>query len=157
MKGTRQGDPILTYLFILVLEAIFCVIKSNKNIKGLNIFKYEFLYTAYADDTTFFLKDKISVFKTLNIFYKFSLVSGLNPYTTKCETTGIGTLKGVNVSLCGMKCLNLMEETVKTLGVLSFYNNKIEHEINFQIHIVKTENVLRLVRMRNLTIEGKSF
>ena len=56
-----------------------------------------------------------------------------------------------------MKCLNLMEETVKTLGVLSFYNNKIEHEINFQIHIVKTENVLRLVRMRNLTIEGKSF
>ena len=84
-KGIRQGDPISAYLFILVLEAVFCVSKSNKYIKGLNIFNCEFVYTAYADDTTFFLKDKISVFETLNIFHKFSLVSGLRPNTTKCE------------------------------------------------------------------------
>ena len=116
-KGTRQGDPIAAYLFILVLEAVFCVIKSNENIKGLNIFNHEFFYTAYADDTTFFLKDKISVFETLNIFHKFSLVSGLSPNATKCEIAGIGRLKGVNVALCGMKCLNLTKETVKILGV----------------------------------------
>ena len=78
-KGTRQGDLISAYLFILVLGATFYVDKSKKNIKGLNIFNHEFLYTAYADDTTFFLKDKISVFETLNIFHKFSLVSGLSP------------------------------------------------------------------------------
>ena len=41
----------------------------------------------------FFKKDKISVFETLNIFHKFSLVSGLSPNTTKCEIAGIGTLK----------------------------------------------------------------
>ena len=29
-KVTRQGDPISAYLFILVLEAVFCVIISNK-------------------------------------------------------------------------------------------------------------------------------
>ena len=92
-KGTRQDDLISAYLFILVLGATFCVDKSNKNIKGLNIFNHEFLYTAYADDITFFLKDKISVFETLNIFYKFFLVSGLKPNTTKCEIAGIGTLK----------------------------------------------------------------
>ena len=33
-------------------------IKNNPKVKGLNIFKHEFLYTAYADDTTFFLKDR---------------------------------------------------------------------------------------------------
>ena len=59
----------------------------------------EFLYTAYAHDTTFFLKDKISVFETLNILRKFSLVSGLSPNTTKCETAVIGTLKRVNLAL----------------------------------------------------------
>ena len=59
----------------------------------------EFLYTAYADDTTFFLKDKISVFETLNILRKFSLVSGISPNTTKCETASIGTLKRVNLAL----------------------------------------------------------
>ena len=93
-KGTHQGDPISAYLFILVLEAVLCVIKSSKNIKGSSIFNQKFLYTAYADDTTFFLKDKISVFETLNIFHKFSLVSGLSPNTTKCEIVEIGTLNG---------------------------------------------------------------
>ena len=150
-KGTRQGDLISAYLFILVLETVFCVIKSNKNIKGLNIFKHEFLYTAYADDTTFFLKDNISVFETLNVFHKFSLVSGLGPNTTKCEIAGIGTLKRVNVTLCGMKCLNLTKEIGKILAVHFSYNKKTEHEMNFQSPIVKIERVLRLWRMKNLT------
>ena len=103
---------------IVALEAAFCVINWNKNVKGLNIFNHEFLYTAYADDTTFFLKGKNSAFETLNIFHKFSLVSGLSPNATKCEIAGIGTLTEVNLALCGMKCLNLMKETVQVLGVL---------------------------------------
>ena len=49
--------------------------------------------------SSFFLKDKIPVFETLNIFQKFSLVSGLSPNTTKYEIAGIGTLKVVNVAL----------------------------------------------------------
>ena len=110
-KGTCQSNLISTYLFILILEAVICVIKSNKNIKGLNIFNHKFLYAAYADDTTFFLKDKISVFETLNIFCKFSLVSGLSLNTRKCEMASIGTLKRVNVALCGMKYLNRTKET----------------------------------------------
>ena len=50
-RGTQQGDRISAYLFKLVLEIFFIYVK------GLNIFKHELLYTAYADDTTFFLKD----------------------------------------------------------------------------------------------------
>ena len=72
-KGIRQGDLISAYLFILVLEAVLRVIKSNKNIKGLNIFNQEFLYTAYADDTTFFLKDKISAFEIFSISFLWFL------------------------------------------------------------------------------------
>ena len=39
-------------------------IKINEEIKGLNFFENSFLYTAYANDATFFLKDTRSV-KTL--------------------------------------------------------------------------------------------
>ena len=62
-KGTRQGDPISTYLFIPVLEIVSNLIKQNKNIDGLTFFDHTFLYIAYADDTTFFLKDTESIKK----------------------------------------------------------------------------------------------
>ena len=48
------------------------------------------------------------------------------------------------MALRGMKCLNLTKETVKMLGVHFSYNNKLEHEMNFQSHIVKIESVLML-------------
>ena len=38
VKGTRQEDPISEYLFILVLEIVFLMIKTNQNIKPLNFF-----------------------------------------------------------------------------------------------------------------------
>ena len=56
-KDIRQGDPISADLFVLVLEITFIFIKENKNVKGINIFDNMFLYSAYADDTTFFLSD----------------------------------------------------------------------------------------------------
>ena len=36
-RGTRQGDPILTYIFVLLLEIASILIKINNNIESLNI------------------------------------------------------------------------------------------------------------------------
>ena len=55
-KVARQGDPVSAYLFILCLEIVFILIKANKRVKIINIVERTFLYSAYADDTTFFLK-----------------------------------------------------------------------------------------------------
>ena len=77
-KGAHQGDHILHYLFIFLIEKVFTLIKENKDIHRLTFFDHIFLYTAYADDTTSFLKDKESVKEVMNVFDTLSICSGLN-------------------------------------------------------------------------------
>ena len=142
-------------MFLFVLEIFFIFAKNNPKVKSLNIFKHEFLYTAYADDTTFFLKDRNSIIELMNELNTFSNFSGLKPNKTKCEIAGIGVLNGVQVALCGMKCVNLNNETVKILGVHFSYNKNLEQDKNFSEHILKIESILKLWRIRQLTLEGR--
>ena len=79
------------------------------------MFKHEFLYTAYADDTTFFLKDRNCIIESMNELNTFSFFLGLEPNNTKCQIAGNGVLNGVQVALCCMRCVNRNNETVKNL------------------------------------------
>ena len=121
----------------------------------MKFFQHIFLYTAYADDTTFFLKNEASIIEIIKTVDEFSKYSGLKANKSKCEIAGIGVLKGVKVALCGMKNIDLNNETVKILGIHFSYNKKLEQEENFISHITKIENILKIWRMRKLTIEGK--
>ena len=65
-RGARQGYPISGFLFVLALEVLFIFIKSKPEIEG--IFNYNYLYSVFADDTTFFLKDFIFIKHMVDTF-----------------------------------------------------------------------------------------
>ena len=59
------------------------------------------------------------------------------------------------MALCGMECIDLMDEVIKVLGIYFYYNKKLEQEEKCLNHIVKIQKILKLWKLRNLTIEGR--
>ena len=54
-----------------------------------------------------------------------------------------------------MRCVNLYEDTIKILEIHYSYNKQLENDENFKKYIAKIENVLKLWRARNSSLEGK--
>ena len=154
-RGARQGDPIAAYLFIIVLEVFFILVRSNPNIKKLKVYDDFYLLTAYADDTTFFVQDIESIKEIMKVFDIFSKYSGLKLNVSKCEICGIGVLNDVPVALCGFKNVILSEDSIRVLGVHFSYNPIIHSERNFLNVIKNVEGTLKAWKGRFLSIQGK--
>ncbi len=153
--GARQGDAIAAYLFIIVLEIFFIMVRENPNINKLNIFDKNFLLTAYADDTTFFVSDIASVNEIIKSFNVFSKYSGLKLNASKCEICGIGVKNNVPVALCGFKNVILTDDSIRVLGIHFSYNYNLFLERNFLDVIKNLETVLKIWKSRGLSLLGK--
>ena len=129
-RGARQGEPISGFLFVSALEVFFILIKSKPEIEGMTIFDYNYLYSVYADGKTFFLKDIISRKHMVDTFDFCLCFSRLKPNLRKNEIAGIGVLKGVQIMVCGMRCIDLNNNKLKILGTYFSYNKKLK-ELKF--------------------------
>ena len=58
------------------------------------------------------------------------------------------------MALYGMECIDLMDDVIQILNIYFSSNKKLEQEKSFLNHIVKIQNILKLWKPRNLTIEG---
>ena len=97
----RRPDISISCYFMLKNSVYF---DKNKN---------TYLHAAYADDSTFFLKNLNSPKKLLNTIKIFSSFTGLKPNLSKCENSLIGALKEITVAVCGIKCIGLTKECLK--------------------------------------------
>ena len=88
-------------------------------------------------------------------FKEFSSFSDLSPNMSKCKIAGIGSLKGVETAVCGMRNIDLTKDAVKIIGSSFSYNKAIQNELKFTTTISKIQAVLKLWRMRRLSLEGK--
>ena len=67
----------------------------------------------------------------------------------------IGVLKGVEMALCGMRCIDLNIDTLKILGTHFSYNEKLKEKKNFYKIVTDMQQVLKIWKIRKLTLEEK--
>ena len=138
------------------MEVLFTIIKNKDNINGIDLHNYFFVFTAYADDSTFFLKDIAFVRILVNTFKVFSCFSGLKPNINEYEIAGLGILKRAQKAVCGLQNTELTNDTIKILGIHFSYNKKIQRERNYLTTAIKIQKALNVWITRALTLEGKT-
>ena len=83
-SGTRQGCPLSSLLFNLVLEVLATAIRAEKEIKGIQIGKEELKLSQFADDVILYTENpKDSTRKLLEPINEYSKVSGYKINTEK--------------------------------------------------------------------------
>jgi hypothetical protein len=76
-SGTRQGCPLYSYLFNIVLEVLSRAIRQQKEIKRIQIGKKEVKISLFADDMIVYISDpKNSTRELLNLINNFGEVGG---------------------------------------------------------------------------------
>ena len=65
----------------------------------------------------------------MNTFGRFSLLSGLKPNKAKSEIAGIGVLKGVSVTLCGIYFTDLTKKN-KVYTFVIIKNLKVKRTLS---------------------------
>ena len=88
-------------------------------------------------------------------FLIFFVLFGIKTNLTKSEIVGIVVLKGVQVALCGMRCLDLTIDTLQILGTHFTYNEKLKEEKNFHKVVTDMQRVLEIWKVRRLALVGK--
>ena len=121
------------YLFIIVLEIFFIMVRSNNSINLLRILDFVYLLSAYADATTFFVSDLDSVKAIFETFDNFSLFSGMKINLSKCELAGIGVKRSVLTALLGVNNVSLLTNCIRILGVKVILTSFLTYEYFYLI------------------------
>lgn len=156
-RGCRQGDPCSPYLYLICAEILSLLIRSNPDIKGINIADdVKALLSQFADDTTLFLNgSKRSFEEAITTINYFSSMSGLKMNSDKTQVIWIGSRKNSGERF--RPDLNFIWNSVKfkVLGV--YFSTEIDNIVTYNYE-GKLEEVRRLLLVwsrRHLTPIGK--
>ena len=129
-RGTRQGDPISAYLFILALEILFIQIRDNHHINGIMIDGQKIKLSTYADDGNV-LTNNVQLNLIFNTCETFEHFSSLKLNLEKSEACWIGSAGGKADKPINCRSIDLNTDKTRTLGVYNSYDTDLANKCNF--------------------------
>ena len=155
LRGCRQGDPIASLLFILVVELLAIKLRNSTDIKGYKIDNIIALLSLYADDATIFLEyDANTLRATVAILENFFKLSGLKIQLEKSQVIVFGNLPDGDYRLCPEIPLEWKQD-FKLLGIMfDPFLEKMNQ--NFDLKIDSIKETICSWKYRILTPLGRS-
>ena len=154
-RSLRQGDPISSSLFLLVVEALGEKIRLDGSIEGIIVNNEELKHGQYADDLWAIVKGtQNNINNILLAVEHFSYSTGLRLNYDKTEIMRVGSLKNSEARYYAHNQIKWSEGT-KILGTRIRADREEMIAENFDILLNKMGNVLNRWRARNLTLSGR--
>ena len=159
--GTKQGDPISAYLFILCTEILAHKLRCAHSDLGFQFNIGSILLEMYADDLTIYLKvdenDMNGLKKNIEIILKtiegFRGISNLSANLDKTWAVPFGNLYNKEINICNDIGIR-WTRNFKLLGITLNSNLEINQE-HIDSYIIGISKVLNNWRNRFLTPFGK--
>lgn len=165
--GVKQGDALSCALFVICIDPLIRYIHNCDLVNGIKIrspfslAEKELKLFGYADDINPIVRDHASVRQVLQIYSKFSQISGICLNIDKTEVAILNSQQKDN-PLNHVEQIeidnNLVLHTTNSVKICGIYfpldlDNSYEHNIVQKIHQLQVQ--LNLWKQRQLSIEGK--
>ena len=122
--------------------------------KGIKVFGNEIKLSQFADDTTLFNADLVSLEKALIIEEDFGKLAGLSLNVIKTKAIWLGRWTSNKNRPLSIKWFHTL---VKILGIHFSYDDKGNNELNFNRKICKLQTKLDIWSSRDLTLFGRTM
>ena len=153
-RGLRQGCALSMPLYVLTAELLALYICSNMNIKGLSHPKSIVKITQYADDTTLFLIDDVSILETFKTFDLYEQASGAKINVNTCKGLWSGSLIDRTDTPTNFNWYNdQLPNNILGLfvGNVDCTMKNVEHKIN------TIKNTIAAWKHRDLSLKGRAL
>ena len=141
-RGLFQGNPIASFLFVILIELLAVKIRKNRKIKGIKIKEEELLLTQFADDMGLLLDNNQQSWSELeNVLNHFQNLSGMKINYDKTTIYRIGSLKHTNAKFYSKHNLHWSNQPVKVLGIIITNDQQQLLKLNYEALICKTEAI----------------
>ena len=157
-RGLRQGDPLSSYLFVIVMEVLTCILKEKSNEPD---FKFHWrcnqpkiINLCFADDLMLFCKGDVKSVKHIqDSLSEFESLSGLSPSPGKSSVFFSGVQHSIRNEI--LQLLGFKEGTlpVRYLGV-PLLSTKLKY-IDCKTMIDKITSRTKTWTNRDLTYAGR--
>ena len=152
-----MGCPLSPLLFVLTLEPLLNKIRSNEDIKGIEIQNTTYKLAAFADDLLLFLSEPhITLPNLLKDLEHFHLLSNLKINHSKSNALNISIPSSV-IDLCKKNfSFNWAKRSIKYLGIEISSDLKDLFHLNYIPAIKETQEDLKRWNSLNISWFGRA-